>query len=632
MSKKKEAQADSSLKIVLKIKAFEEEEKMMKIMDPHKICLTDEKTGQSEEYEYDHIFDIKKHNSDLFGYVKSSTIGKVFDNTNCCLVCIGQANSGKTFSLFGKDSRLGLQTLNTDYSQSDKNIGLVQRVFNGLVESALEFQENKEYQILISILEVHNENVRDLLAGFEDGAGRPGNKTGEKPALENLEVYESANGQLMIKNLCTVLAEEEEQLATILAYALRTRVTNSKALGYQIPSSHLVLNMNFVLRDKENYNFPSLNSTVQFIEIACQERLSATLSDPKKFQDSLYFNSQLAALQRVLFSINGGQKPAGYKESKLTKVMQNYCNQNSEVVVLCHAVPNPKEFSACLAYLNLVARFRNLKQQKALTEEVHRVAGDFKETNQIANSLTIAEEKVLKKMKEDLKELDARYEYMRREYGNNFSDVGHIIGAKENLEGLLMKKGSQFWTQFRQKRDILSKIGQKDGQLQDKDMLIIKTQRKIEELKRDLNDQLEVHIVSNYQLQDEINYLKDQIKVQLNSKNEFEREHLAQKFEKARVLAQNNQHLLNEKVELVKKFPKALLKQPEQPRISVEATRVNAFQETKQSNEIRLTKLRAQNDALIEAKRVELENILKLKNDEADRYFQRCQEKKAKKK
>lgn len=633
--KKKEAQSESSIKIALKVKSLDRVDGMIKVLDQNHIKLVDDKTRNSEEFEYDRVFDMSNSNQDVYNYVKSSTVGRVFDNTNCCVISIGQASSGKSFSLFGNDTRLDLNSLNTDYSsRNTKNLGLVQKIYQGLVESSADFQDNKEYQIIFNMVEVHKESVRDLLGGFEDFGKtiKVKDDPREFRSLDNLEVYESANGQLMIKNLTSLYVESEETLISMMAHGLRLRLNNAKALGYDYPTSHIVMNMNFLLRDKENYNFPSLNATVQFVEVACHERLSSTLNDLKKFQDSLTFNAQISALQKVLLGIHLSKKSLPYKDSKLTKILQNCCNVNSDIVILCHAISNPKEFIACLSYMNLVARFRTEKKDKQLAEEVQRVAGELK-GEQVTNSLTAAEEKVVSKMKDDIRQLDARFEYFKKEYRNNFAEIASIIGAKENLEALIYKKQAQFWNEFREKKLTLTKIEAKDKQLTEKELQIIKTQKKIEELKREINDKLEQYIVQNYQFQDELNFTRDQARIVEKNRQEFERESMGMKHDKINQLVKYNRALLDTKSKTLSQFPKDMLDIQEPPRgQTAESLKTSSYQQQKQKNDEMLAKLKQQNKALIEAKQKEFEAILALKNEESVNFQQRCMERKSKKK
>lgn len=360
------------------------------------------------------------------------------------------------------------------------------------------------------------------------------------------------------------------------------------------------------MRDKENYNFPSLNTTIQFVEIACHERLSATLGDAKKFQDSLTFNAQLAALQKVMLGIHLNKKILPYKDSKLTRVMQNYCNVNSEVTVICHAISNPREFIACLGYLQLVSRFRSDKKEKDLVAEVQKVAGDLK-GEQVASNLTPAEEKEVRHRMDIIKELDSRYEFMKKEFKQNVAKIGGIIGAKESLEHLIYKKAANFWHEFREKGATLQKITAKDQVLLEKDAIIIRTQKKIEDLKRDLNERLEAHTVNIYQIQDEINYYRDLSNILKNNKLENDKEMLGQKFDKMRQLVAHNRTLLADKSAATNRFPRDLLayKELSKPQ-TVESIKQQAFGEQKARNDAMMAKLLEQNAELLAAKRLEV--------------------------
>lgn len=435
-----------------------------------------------------------------------------------------------------------------------------------------------------------------------------------------------------------------------MEYELLTKEPHKKQQqqGHWIQLSHLssgtiiwltqVINMNFILRDKENYNFPSLNTTIQFVEIACHDRLSSTLNDPKKFQDSLTFNAQLAALQKVMLGIHLNKKILPYKDSKLTRVMQNYCNVNSEVTVICHAISNPREFIACLSYLQLVGRFRSDKKEKDLVAEVQKVAGDLK-GEQVASNLTPAEEKEIRTKLDTIKELDSRYEFMKKEFKQNIAKIGNIIGAKESLDQLIYKKASSFWNEFREKGHTLQKIASKDLVLLEKDAAIIKTQKKIEDLKREIAEKLEAHTVNIYQIQDEINYYRDLSNILKNNKVDNEKETISQKYDKMRQLASINRSLLADKSSAMNKFPKDLLsyKEPAKPQ-TVESIKQQTLAEQKVKNEALMARLLEQNADLLTTKRLEVvscnkyENILKKINEDYDAFSAKCHEKKKRKK
>lgn len=235
-----------------------------------------------------------------------------------------------------------------------------------------------------------------------------------------------------------------------------------------------------------------------------------------------------------------------------------------------------------------------------------KIKGDL-----VTNSLTRAEEKHIQAAKDELKELESRHEYMRREYRNNFVHIGQTIGAQENLEALVYKPNHKFWDDFNEKRALLQKIAEKDALLHEKDLRIIKAARRIEELRRDSNEKYEVSIVSGYQLQDEINYLRDQLRILETSKQEFDKERHSKKHEKTRALAQANNHLLADKSAAVQNFPASHLKFTEPAKgTTSESIRQKSFQANKAKNELLLQNLREQNRKIIDSKKREVSTKL----------------------
>lgn len=241
-----------------------------------------------------------------------------------------------------------------------------------------------------------------------------------------------------------------------------------------------------------------------------------------------------------------------------------------------------------------------------MIEEVEKMTGKIK-GDIVTSSLTRAEEKHIQSAKDELKELESRYEYMRREYRNNFINIGNIIGSSENLEALVYKPNHRFWDEFNDKRTLLGKVAEKDVQLHEKDLKIIKAGRRIEELRREANEKYEISIVSGYQLQDEINYLRDQLRILDTNKQEFDKERLSKKHEKTKALAQANNYLLADKSAAVQNFPANHLKYTEPAKgTTSESIRQKAFQENKAKNEALLEKLREQNRRVIESKKREV--------------------------
>lgn len=78
----------------------------------------------------------------------SPLVTSVLDGYNVCIFAYGQTGTGKTFTMEG----------------TEKNRGVNYRTLEELFQIARERKETVTYDISVSVLEVYNEQIRDLLA------------------------------------------------------------------------------------------------------------------------------------------------------------------------------------------------------------------------------------------------------------------------------------------------------------------------------------------------------------------------------------------------------------------------------------------------------------------------------------
>lgn len=78
----------------------------------------------------------------------SPLVISVLDGYNVCIFAYGQTGSGKTFTMEG----------------TEENRGVNYRTLEQLFRTAEERKGSFRYNIFVSVLEVYNEQIRDLLA------------------------------------------------------------------------------------------------------------------------------------------------------------------------------------------------------------------------------------------------------------------------------------------------------------------------------------------------------------------------------------------------------------------------------------------------------------------------------------
>lgn len=108
---------------------------MIKQSGTESITVTDAQTQKSEEYKFDNVFGINSSNKEIYSFIHERAVIKLFDNMHCSVISLGQRKSGKSFTLFGVDSRLNNRPSSTINSKQD-NKGIIFKVFDSLVRSS----------------------------------------------------------------------------------------------------------------------------------------------------------------------------------------------------------------------------------------------------------------------------------------------------------------------------------------------------------------------------------------------------------------------------------------------------------------------------------------------------------------
>jgi hypothetical protein len=362
------------------------------------------------------------------------------------------------------------------------------------------------------------------------------------------------------------------------------------------------------------------------VEVCAPERVSNTLKDDSKFYDNLCSNSQVSTLQKILYGIHHNKKMLPYKDSKLTQVLQNFCNYNSEIIVLNHLYPNRKYFSDSLGYLLLVDKFKSMERATSVMEDMVKVANEHK-GEIVTNTLTNTEEKTIKALKDDIMKLKAAYNYKKREYRNNMFEIGQLIGADEDLEKLITRSNSKFWNEFREKRNLLQKIPAQDKINLELEIRISRMKKKIEDLNKEFNSKQEKFVASTYQLQDELKFYQDHLEIVDNASADLRRQQVEKKLEEFKKYSEYNRLLLNEKSKAFVNFPEKITQFDASDYQQGDKVKELAYNTQVGKNEANMAEIKRLHETIVINKKNEYQELLGNKNSEIDWLEKKCKAK-----
>ena len=238
---------------------------------------------------------------------------------NTCLFAYGQTGAGKTYTLLG----LPGAGLPLDAEHTPHTTGLLPRFLRDLSEckqQKLHHNPQLKITMTISVLEIYNEEVRDLLSW----------KSGSEKAPTLME--DSETRQVVVVGAVEAQVDCSDQAMQLLQRGVHARETAATGMNDQSSRSHMVVILAYKQRDESNQT--SLVSNIKFVDLAGSECLSRTGTEGLRRREGSHINKSLLVLGKALNSFSNGtpmQEMRGMlRESKLTRLLSENFGGNSK--------------------------------------------------------------------------------------------------------------------------------------------------------------------------------------------------------------------------------------------------------------------------------------------------------------
>jgi kinesin family protein C1 len=221
------------------------------------------------------------------------------------------------------------------------NEGLIARsvtkLFNAKSEMEALSRGSTQVKLSVELLEIYNEEVRDLLA-----------PTSKKSSRESLKV----TSKEVIGNILVSTHSKEEVMEVLeLAQSRRcVRATNSNA---ESSRSHMLFTIHF---EVETAGGVSRKGKLHVCDLAGSERLDKSGATGGGLTETKHINKSLSALSNVIERLQNGDSNIPYRDSKLTFLLQNSLGGNSKTLAIVCCNPLMDHFNESLCSLRFAAK------------------------------------------------------------------------------------------------------------------------------------------------------------------------------------------------------------------------------------------------------------------------------------
>lgn len=298
----------------------------------NEVKLINEK-GREKVWEFDKLFDLESSQAEIYSEV-SALVTSVLDGYNVCIFAYGQTGSGKTYTMAGPSEDKGVNTRSLD------------ELFAKVEERKGEWEDT----VAISVLEVYNEEIRDLLS---DGSH-----------TEKLEIrqIEGGGGQhvpgLKIVEVCS-MQDIENHLAT----ADSNRASACTNMNEHSSRSHMILCV--YVQCTNLLTGVVSRGKLNLVDLAGSERVNKSGAQGQAMKEAQNINKSLSALGDVIQARGAKQAHVPFRNSTLTYLLQDSLSQDSKTLMFVCISPVLYNSEESFCSLNFASRVRAVELGKA---------------------------------------------------------------------------------------------------------------------------------------------------------------------------------------------------------------------------------------------------------------------------
>ncbi|KAL3858961.1 hypothetical protein ACJMK2_009206 [Sinanodonta woodiana] len=294
--------------------------------------------GRSQTFEVDRVFSENSTQMEVFDEVKSVAISCI-DGFNVCIFAYGQTGSGKTYTMEGTQLDPGI------------NQRALQELFHMIEERGVDW----EYTVTVSVLEIYNEMIRDLL--------------GDDISFK-MEVKMNPEGGLYIPGLSYVKVASVEDVNKVFVVGQKNRATATTNMNEHSSRSHALLCVTVTGENKTTKT--KTTGKLNLVDLAGSERVSKSGADGTRLKEAQSINKSLACLGDVIQALRAKQSYIPYRNSKLTYLLQDCLGGDSKTLMLVQIAPVRKNEGESICSLNFAQRVRNV-ELGAATKKVEKL-------------------------------------------------------------------------------------------------------------------------------------------------------------------------------------------------------------------------------------------------------------------
>ena len=344
-------------------------------------------------YNFDRIFTPSSTQEDIYSFGVKEIIDSVLNGYNGTVLAYGQTSSGKTYTMQGEMEPPSTQ-------------GIIPRMISHVFKYIYN-TEGTDFIIKVSMIEIYQEKIRDLL----------------DITRVNLNIREDNIKGIYVDGCSERYVGCPNDVLALLELGSSNRAQAATNMNEHSSRSHSIFILTINQTNKKDGG--SKIGKLYLVDLAGSEKISKTGATGHTLEEAKIINKSLTTLGRVINNLTDGKSThVPYRESKLTRVLQESLGGNSKTCLIITCSPSIYNESETLSTLRFGERAKKIKNKPKINKEI-----------------TVAElQKLVERLKENLKQANARINQLENFIKQNGLKIPESDYKKEDEEEEEKKK------------------------------------------------------------------------------------------------------------------------------------------------------------------------------------------------
>ena len=331
-------------------------------------------------YKYDFVFDEDINQPQVYKYTSSNLIKSLIEGYNATIFAYGATGTGKTYTMLG----------------SGANVGIMIRSIRDLF-ILINNNKDKKYIMKISYIEIYNEIIKDLLSNNKN------NNT-------LIELRNSPKKGIFLQGAEYKKVSNENEAFNLIIQGNKNRAEKYTIFNENSSRSHAILQIYLEFEDQQIFQKEIQFGKFILLDLAGSEK-SSFIYNKKGNNELGSINKSLLALNKCITLLaSPNRKFIPWRESKLTRLLQESLSGNSRVVMIATVSQALSAFDETMFTLQYANRAKNLKlniKKNSIEKEDMRI-----------NKY----DEIIQNLKEEINDINKKILEKNNPINNNISD------------------------------------------------------------------------------------------------------------------------------------------------------------------------------------------------------------------